>query len=144
MTTRVSSSPKTPLPKTPLQDQKRAKKGKTEKVHFDKLVIESSFPSVCCRIFQTYLRSQPLTLESASEIMNMRPRTLQRRFHKAHTTFSEVLAEARLAIAKEMLDDPHLPIIEVAQHLGYETHSNFSRAFRRITGISPQEYRKSQ
>jgi len=41
-----------------------------------------------------------------------------------------------------MLADPNRKIIDVAMHLGYGHSQNFSRAFRRISGQTPKEYRK--
>jgi AraC-like DNA-binding protein len=46
-------------------------------------------------------------------------------------------------VAAHLLADPKRQIIDVAYAAGYSDPSNFSRAFRRIAGLSPTEYRDS-
>jgi AraC-like DNA-binding protein len=41
------------------------------------------------------------------------------------------------------MDDPEIPLTEIAFNLGYSELSAFSRAFRNWTGISPQKYRRN-
>lgn len=36
-----------------------------------------------------------------------------------------------------------LPIIDIALAVGYQTPSAFAASFRRLTGVTPTEYRKS-
>lgn len=43
--------------------------------------------------------------------------------------------------AKELLADPARSVGEVAYVLGYQYPQYFSRAFKRIVGYSPHEYR---
>jgi AraC-like DNA-binding protein len=52
-----------------------------------------------------------------------------------------VLAEFRLHRAAEWLENTDKPIGEIAFDLGYTDASNFTRAFRRQTGVSPQVFR---
>jgi AraC-like DNA-binding protein len=103
---------------------------------------DPTFPSVLGRLLQTWMPSEPIDLEQAAEIIRMHPRTLQRQLNHCGMTFSEVREEARFAIARDLLCNTDQPIFEIARQLGYETHSNFSRAFRRIAGIPPNELRK--
>ena len=41
----------------------------------------------------------------------------------------------------EMLAESDAPSTEIAHAIGYTDASNFARAFRRITGMSPSEFR---
>ena len=43
--------------------------------------------------------------------------------------------------ARELLGAGELPISEIASRLGYSDSAHFARAFRRIAGVSPREYR---
>jgi AraC-like DNA-binding protein len=51
------------------------------------------------------------------------------------------LAQLRMHLASQWLRDPHATIAEVATRLGYESEASFSRAFKRLQGISPSERR---
>lgn len=44
--------------------------------------------------------------------------------------------------AKDMVMDPRLTIAQVAYALGFQYPQHFSRLFRRVTGVSPNEYRE--
>jgi len=114
-----------------------------KQAHHGEPVSGSGFASVFGRIVGTYLRSGPLRLEGAAEIMRISTRTLQRRLRQAGLTFSEVVEENRFSVAKELLHRTNLPIIEIALELGYESPSSFARSFRRISGISPRDYRQT-
>lgn len=66
---------------------------------------------------------------------------LQRALKSAGSTVSGLRNEARHARAQEMLHDSDKSISEIAWALGYTTPSNFARAFRSRTGLSPQQFR---
>jgi AraC-like DNA-binding protein len=66
---------------------------------------------------------------------------LQRRLQLCGSSYSQILQEARFALACQHLDDPDLKVIDVAMMAGYESPQHFTRAFRRFTGITPSEYR---
>lgn len=48
----------------------------------------------------------------------------------------------RMRQAAEWLDGSTLRISEIARRVGYENPFHFSRAFRRVHGLSPRDYRK--
>jgi len=48
--------------------------------------------------------------------------------------------ELRIKKAKEMLKSDHGSITDIAQSLGYLNIYDFSRAFKKYTGISPSKY----
>lgn len=80
-------------------------------------------------------------IDSAANLMRTSVRTLQRHLAQAGLTYSKLVEYARFEVAAEMLANPNLKIIEIAYTLGYEDPSHFSRAFRRIAGQSPREFR---
>jgi AraC-like DNA-binding protein len=69
-------------------------------------------------------------------------RTLRRRLADAELTFRGLRHELMRSSAERMLREERLPIGEVAYLLGYGEPSSFHRAFRRWTGLSPDEWRK--
>ncbi len=68
-------------------------------------------------------------------------------FHKKfHDTFGltpyEYMLNKRINLAKELLSFSSLHIKEVAVKTGYKDEFHFSRTFKKITGMSPKDFRK--
>ena len=74
--------------------------------------------------------------------LNLSLRNLQRKLNTEGTTFKQLLDETRRELALQYLRGSERPIIEIAFLLGFSEPSNFSRAFRRWTGVSPRQYRE--
>ena len=55
----------------------------------------------------------------------------------------QYLGNMRLERAKTLLAGGHTPIIEIAYEVGYANPSQFSAFFRKRTGVSPTEFRRS-
>lgn len=73
--------------------------------------------------------------------MNISARTLRRRLANCQTTFSEVFETWRITNARKLLSKRDIPIATIASLLGYNYSSNFERAFKRWTGLSPSDFR---
>lgn len=56
-------------------------------------------------------------------------------------SFSEILNGIRIEKAKELLKDPSLRIGDIADEVGFLDMAHFSRVFKKINGISANEYR---
>ena len=65
---------------------------------------------------------------------------------KAHTGRSarEWIDIARLSLARQLLRDPQIPVIDVAARVGLEDQSYFSRFFRRHEGMTPTQFRNKK
>jgi AraC-like DNA-binding protein len=74
-----------------------------------------------------------------SQRLGISPRTLERRLATEGLTFSRVLDELRLDLAKRYLRERGLPISEIAWLLGYREASAFNHAFKRWTGTTPKQ-----
>lgn len=92
-------------------------------------------------VVKPYLRDKPLLLAELAELLGTSERTLQRLLSRQGVSYSRVLDEARYQVACGMLADGDIKIGEVAFAAGYQNPSHFSRAFRRLAGLSPIEYR---
>jgi AraC-like DNA-binding protein len=77
---------------------------------------------------------------SAANATGISQRTLQRRLKNYGTNFTQLVTEVRIGMAKQWIQDQEYSITEVATRLGYNDPTNFSRAFRRVTGSSPRTY----
>lgn len=82
------------------------------------------------------------TLEDVAEALRMSPRTLKRKLADARVTFSKLRDEHRRQQALLLLDNRQLSIGDIAQRMGYSELTNFTRAFRKWTGLTPQAYRR--
>jgi len=82
-------------------------------------------------------------IDTLAESLCVSPRSLQRGLAKHQSTYSQLLAEARMTMASEWLESTDKPITEIAFDLGYADASNFTRAFRWTAGLSPQKFRNA-
>ncbi|MDD6036915.1 MAG: helix-turn-helix transcriptional regulator [Lachnospiraceae bacterium] len=61
----------------------------------------------------------------------------------AGITLKQQILQAKMEVAKSALSESTHPISQIAYSLGFSDAHNFSNAFRKITGLSPSEYRAS-
>lgn len=59
-------------------------------------------------------------------------------------SFLDYLNKVRIQRAKELLLSTNLKIWEIAQKVGYKNPKHFTRIFKELTGLSPNEYRDAQ
>ena len=59
-------------------------------------------------------------------------------------SFFDLLGGMRIAKAKKLLADPALRIHEIAEIAGFSDVAHFSRSFKKLTGLTPGEYRNRQ
>lgn len=69
--------------------------------------------------------------------------TLQRRLAEHAVTVGGLIRETRLETALILLQTSQLPVGEVAQRCGYESHSRFSAAFKSRYGFLPSHLRSA-
>ncbi|RFB12626.1 response regulator [Bacillus sp. HNG] len=56
-------------------------------------------------------------------------------------TITDYVMKIRMEKAKELLENPHLKIYEVANLVGYQNEKYFSKLFKKLIGVRPNEYR---
>ena len=85
-----------------------------------------------------------LSLEEVAGSARISPGYLSRLL-KLETGFSfvEYLTRVRINRAMQMMNDPSVKVYEVAAAVGYQSQHYFSRAFKRVFGRPPVEYRKA-
>jgi AraC-like DNA-binding protein len=82
------------------------------------------------------------SLEEVSAQLNMTPRTLQRYLTRESLTFKEVITSLRKEKALQLLAQNKLSMQAIAEALGYDEPTNFSRAFKTWTNESPRSYQQ--
>jgi len=98
--------------------------------HLKRLIIEN-------------LPSGNVTVDQIADELGVSARTLQRTLQEKETTFSTLLSDTRMDIAKGYIQNRDMDLTEVAFLLGFAELSTFSRSFKKWTGKSPLQYRKA-
>ncbi|MEP4033069.1 helix-turn-helix domain-containing protein [Roseibium polysiphoniae] len=103
-----------------------------------------------CDAVMEFLRSSLLidsrnltTLATVAEAAGMSKRTLQRRLAQKGSSVHRLYDEVKYRKAMELIDDPAIKIADIAASTGYEHSQHFINAFRRWTGLTPGQYRKT-
>jgi two-component system response regulator YesN len=87
---------------------------------------------------------QEISLKKIAEAVGINPFYLSHLFRKEMgISFLEYLTSVRLSIAKKLLQQTNLSIIEICLEVGYQDPSHFAKVFRKKEGIRPTEYRKN-
>lgn len=86
--------------------------------------------------------SEPVTLADAAREVGLSTFHLLRVFSRVlGLTPHQYLLRTRLRHAARLLAEPELPITQIAYSVGFNDLSNFTRTFRRATGVTPTAYR---
>ena len=89
------------------------------------------------------LSDRTTDIDTVAETLAMSRRSLQRGLAEAGLSYSALLTEVRMQRAADWLATAtERSISAIAFDLGYADAANFSRAFRRQTGVSPRAFRE--
>lgn len=92
---------------------------------------------------QAMARGQLLDAAAVANELALSVRTLGRRLQEEGSSMSALLEAVRLERAELLLVSSDLPLGRIAQQLGFSDLSTFSRAFKRVKGVSPSELRRA-
>ena len=67
----------------------------------------------------------------------------RRENYLADGNFYDVLNSVRISAAKRLLRDPSLKIGEIGEMVGYADTAHFARVFKKLVGMSANEYRNT-
>jgi AraC-like DNA-binding protein len=87
-----------------------------------------------------YLSRGAPPLIQAADLAGLSIRSLQRELASEGASYREVLQRAKLAVARDLLDQPGVKISDVALATGFRNPPHFTRFFRRLAGVTPVEY----
>lgn len=106
----------------------------------------SAMPTTMCQRLASWLnrfQGELPTLEDAAAHFAMSARTLRQRLYDEGSSFRELLMREIHNRATYMLSRTNTPISRIAEELGFSDAANFSRAFKRLQGITPMSYRQA-
>jgi len=75
--------------------------------------------------------------DMASEMGTSRSVFAERFAELTHSTPQQYLGNLRMRLASQWISQDNLSLDEIADRLGYGSTASFSRAFKRMAGISP-------
>lgn len=88
---------------------------------------------------------EKLTLNKVSEVFNISPNYLSVLFSKySDIGFSDYINQCKIEAAKKMMSESDYKIYEISDILGFESAFYFSRVFKKVTGLSPRDYKNVQ
>jgi AraC-like DNA-binding protein len=88
--------------------------------------------------------SENCTLHDAAQIACLEEKYFSAFFHdKTGICFSHWLARLRIEKAKEIIKKKHTTITEIASNVGFQDLRSFERAFKRYTGVTPRDFKRS-
>ncbi|MGE8433747.1 helix-turn-helix transcriptional regulator [Chryseobacterium joostei] len=141
--------------------------GSSKKGMIQKLFIEAKIIKLLILIFEQF--NEKNLLESTSKNPEMVKKFIDENYHRNikaeeigklmgvnqnmirkefkaeyHTTISHYISELRMLRAKKLITDKEIMIKEIAIECGYEYIQNFTRAFKKKFGVSPEHLRNNK
>jgi len=109
------------------------------------LLSTKPIPLACSELVVDVIKQRanllPLKAEIMAKSLGVSVRQLQRLLKKDNTSFRELSEHELFDRAKNMLIQGELSILDIALELGYVESANFTRAFKRMSGVSPSHYK---
>ena len=87
---------------------------------------------------------QKLTLQDVADRCYVSQWHLSKLLNRyAEKSFYDILNSIRIQKAKELLTDPRLKIGDISEMVGYSDTAHFARTFKKLEGMSANEYRNT-
>ena len=129
----------TQMAKTQIIDSKRGNQNSYTNVTLHKPHSDQLVKQVQEFIEQNF--QQPIQVSSLAAMANITPRTLNRRFQASVAMRPvEYIQAVRIEQAKRLLELGDVSIKSLADQVGYDDISSFTRLFKRATELTPKEY----
>jgi len=115
-----------------------------ERMCIEFLEANPTVSDLVMQVRQLILEKQNHFLSEAAvaERLNITSRTLRNRLQKLGTRYQVILDSLREQIAKTDLINSTFTISAIAERLDYSDARSFRRAFKKWTGLTPDEFRK--
>ena len=89
--------------------------------------------------------TEQISTGDVAQYFHMDPSYISRVFKKNfNKNIKDYLTEKKMEKAKWLLENTDLKIYEVSDASGYADYFYFTRVFRKLTGITPTEWRENQ
>jgi len=86
---------------------------------------------------------EELSMEQSAEYVNLSPHYFSKLFKQhAGENFIDYVTRLRINEAKRLIAEERLSLKEICYEVGYKDPNYFSRVFKKVSGITPSEYRQ--
>lgn len=86
-----------------------------------------------------------ITLEDVSNYVYLNPSYFSKIFkNEMKSTFVSYVNKIRISASKNLLLDSSIPLTDIANLVGFEDQSYFTKVFKKATGVTPGKYRESR
>ncbi|MGH7803734.1 MAG: helix-turn-helix transcriptional regulator, partial [Candidatus Binatia bacterium] len=85
----------------------------------------------------------PPSLAELASRTRLTVRQLRFALTREGTSYQRLVRECRVAYFRELARNPAMSVAEIGDRLGYSDAAHFSAAFKRWTGQSPSDFRKT-
>ena len=103
----------------------------------------SSLTARVRRRLHQFLPGEVPDFEGLAGELNMTPATMRRRLHEEGESYQSIKDQLRRDLAISYLSHSSRSVMDIALELGFSERSAFHRAFRKWTGASPGEFRRT-
>jgi AraC-like DNA-binding protein len=103
----------------------------------------SSLAARVRRRLRQFLPGEVPDFDGLADDLNMTPATLRRRLREEGMSYQSIKDELRRDLAIGYLSHSGRTVMDIALELGFSERSAFHRAFRKWTGASPGEFRRT-
>jgi YesN/AraC family two-component response regulator len=105
-------------------------------------IADENFTSLVRKYIYDHIDSPDLNRIDIAEAMHMNPDYLSCLFHKKYgQTLSTYITAKRIDAAKELLTNTTLCLQTISDKTGFSNSSYFHKQFKKVTGLTPQQYR---
>ncbi len=85
---------------------------------------------------------EDISVNTIAETVFLSPNYISSLFKReTGQTITDYLTQKRMEVAKELLKNTDYKILDVANQVGFQDPSYFSKVFKKYTGVHPQQYR---
>lgn len=108
------------------------------------LTRDLNYAETLSLLIKPYLSQGYPSSRFAATLAETSERTLSRRLSECGTGYQSLVDELRFDLARKLLLESDAPIRDVSTAMGFSDPANFSRLFRRLSGISPRQFRQEK
>jgi AraC-like DNA-binding protein len=97
------------------------------------------------RLVESAGRGDAVSLRAVARRVGLSAKYLSHCFKKAYgVEFGRFVVRSRVERAKALLRDTAFRVVDVSAEAGFSSPSYFHQAFRRMTGTTPEQYRRAE